>query len=99
MIILFSEVPRKHFCLLFSTSAGICTGLDGSLDEPGAGISRSIVVMQDIMTDTERSCAEIFEQSVGTRYLVGIGLPYRPARLHRLAESIPRNRFLGSLKV
>ncbi len=26
-------------------------------------------------------------------------LSYRPARLHRLAESIPRNRFLGSLNV
>jgi hypothetical protein len=26
-------------------------------------------------------------------------LLYRPARLHRLAESIPRNRFLGSLNV
>jgi hypothetical protein len=32
--------------------------------------------------------------------LVGIGLSYLPAtRLHRLAESIPWNRFLGSLKV
>jgi hypothetical protein len=26
-------------------------------------------------------------------------LSYRPARLHRLAESIPLNRFLGSLNV
>ncbi len=26
-------------------------------------------------------------------------LTYRPARLHRLAESIPWNRFLGSLNV
>jgi hypothetical protein len=30
---------------------------------------------------------------------VGIGLAYRPASLCRLVESIPRNRFLGSLKV
>jgi hypothetical protein len=31
---------------------------------------------------------------------VGIGLSYPPSsRLHRLAESIPWNRFLGSLKV
>ncbi len=30
---------------------------------------------------------------------VGIGLSYRPARLHRLAEVIPWNRFLGSIKV
>jgi hypothetical protein len=33
------------------------------------------------------------------RNRVGIGLSYRPARLHRLAESIPRNRFLSSLIV
>jgi hypothetical protein len=26
-------------------------------------------------------------------------LSYRPARLHSLAESIPRNRFLGSINV
>jgi hypothetical protein len=32
------------------------------------------------------------------RNLVGIGLSYRPTRLHRLAESIPWNLFLGSLK-
>jgi hypothetical protein len=28
-----------------------------------------------------------------------MGLSYRPARLHRLAELIPWNRFLGSFKV
>ncbi len=35
---------------------------------------------------------------MGARNQVGIGIPYRPARLHRLTESIPWNRFLGSLK-
>ena len=33
--------------------------------------------------------AGIFKQSMGPRHRVGIGLSYRPARLHRLAESIP----------
>jgi hypothetical protein len=33
-------------------------------------------------------CAGIFEQSMGARIRVRIGLSYRPARLHRLAESI-----------
>jgi hypothetical protein len=33
------------------------------------------------------------------RNRVEIGLSYRPAGLYRLAESIPWNRFLGSLKV
>jgi hypothetical protein len=32
------------------------------------------------------------------RNRVGIELSYRPARLHRLTESIPWNRFLGSSK-
>jgi hypothetical protein len=36
---------------------------------------------------------------MGARNRIGIGLSYRPARLHRLAELIPWNRFLGSLKV
>jgi hypothetical protein len=43
--------------------------------------------------------AGIFEQSMGARNQVGIGFSYRPARLHRLAESIPKNRFLGSIEV
>jgi hypothetical protein len=43
--------------------------------------------------------AGIFKLSMGARNWVGIGLSYRPARLHRLAEFIPRNRFLGSTNV
>jgi hypothetical protein len=43
--------------------------------------------------------AGIFKQSMGARNRVEIGLLYRPTRLHRLAELIPWNRFLGSLKV
>jgi hypothetical protein len=36
---------------------------------------------------------------MGARNRVGIGLPYRPDRLHSLAELVPRNRYLESLKV
>jgi hypothetical protein len=43
--------------------------------------------------------AGILEQSKGARNRVEIGLSYRPTRLHRLAEWISRNPFLGSLKV
>jgi hypothetical protein len=43
--------------------------------------------------------AGIFRQSMGARNRVGRGLSYRPARLHRLAESISWNQFLGSRKV
>jgi hypothetical protein len=47
------------------------------------------------------ACAGIFKQSVRARNRVGvgIGLSYRPARLHSLAELVPWNLFLGSLKV
>jgi hypothetical protein len=41
----------------------------------------------------------IFKQSVGARNRVGIGLSYLHARLHRLAEFIPWDRFLGSVNV
>ncbi len=37
--------------------------------------------------------AGIFKQSMGARDRVGRGLSYLHARLHRLAELIPRNRF------
>jgi hypothetical protein len=38
--------------------------------------------------------AGIFKQSMGARNRAGMGLPYRRARLRRLAEFIPWNRFL-----
>ncbi len=40
-----------------------------------------------------------FKQSVGARNRVGIGLSYRPARLHRLAEFIPWTRFMAFINV
>jgi hypothetical protein len=43
--------------------------------------------------------AGIFKQSIGARNRVGIGFSYQPVRLHRLAEFIPWNRFLGSINV
>jgi hypothetical protein len=43
--------------------------------------------------------AGILEQSMEAKNRIGKGFSYRPAWLHRLAESIPWNRFLGALKV
>jgi hypothetical protein len=45
------------------------------------------------------SRVKIFKQSMGTRNRVVMRLLYLPARLHRLAEFIPWNRFLGSINV
>jgi hypothetical protein len=36
---------------------------------------------------------------MGARNRRGIGLSYRPARLHRLAEFIPWNKFRGPIHV
>jgi hypothetical protein len=47
----------------------------------------------------EAARAGIFKESMGARNQGGIGLSYRPARLHRLAEFIPWNRFLSSMNV
>jgi hypothetical protein len=44
-------------------------------------------------------CAGILKQYKGAMNRVGRGLLYRPARLHSLAELVPWNLFLGSLKV
>jgi hypothetical protein len=35
------------------------------------------------------ACAGIFKQSLWDMKRIGIGLSYRPARLHRMAELIP----------
>jgi hypothetical protein len=44
--------------------------------------------MKNILADALFS-AGILEQSTGARNRVRIGLSYRPARLHKLAEPIP----------
>jgi hypothetical protein len=43
--------------------------------------------------------AKIFKMSMGARNRRGIGLSYRPARLHRLAELIPWNQFPGPINI
>jgi hypothetical protein len=43
--------------------------------------------------------AGIFKESMGARNRGGRGLSYRPARLHRLTEFIPWNRFRGPIHV
>jgi hypothetical protein len=44
------------------------------------------------------SCAGIFKQPVEAKNRVGIGLSYRPTRLHRKAELIPMESIPGLLK-
>jgi hypothetical protein len=63
-------------------------------DETVVGPSTSILEEQEV-----GSIAGIFKQSIWNRNRVRIGFSYWPARLHMLAELVPWNRFLGSLKV
>ncbi len=51
------------------------------------------------LTPVRRGLCWNFRTVYGARNKVGIRLSYRPATLHRLAESIPWNRFLGSVNV
>jgi hypothetical protein len=53
----------------------------------------------DQLEEVRKTGAGMFKQSKGARNEVGTGLSYRPDRLHRLAELIPWNRFLGPFKV
>ena len=46
-----------------------------------------------------RLWAGIFKKSMGARNRGGIGLSYRPARLHRLAEFSPWNQFRGLINI
>ncbi len=46
-----------------------------------------------------KAVLEFYNNLWGLRNRVGLGLSYRPVRLYRLAESIPWNPFLDSLKV
>jgi hypothetical protein len=48
-----------------------------------------VVLCKDSTKEKKKTCAGILEQSMGAKNRVGIGLLYRPAWLHRLAESIP----------
>jgi hypothetical protein len=47
--------------------------------------------MEDVINGLQywTTSAEIFKQSMGARNRVGVGLLYRPAKLHSLSESIP----------
>jgi hypothetical protein len=63
----------------------------------------SLVVQEfNQVSITQCDCATtagIYKESMRAMHRVGIGLSYRPARLNRLAEFIPRNRLRGSIHV
>ncbi len=75
-----------------------CGGEEGDIQ-----VNRPTVLLLELAIVPGRGggqdSAGIFKQSVRARNREEIGLSYRPARLHRLAELIPWNRFLGSINV
>jgi len=69
------------------------------LSKTGLDINDHIPVPPPLPPPRGDFCAGILEQSMGAWNRVGTGLSYRPARLHRLAASLPWTRFLDSLNV
>ncbi len=59
--------------------------------------NQNFVSPDSLIPTLSSCCAWILEQSMVARNRVRIGLSCRPARLHRLAEFSPWNRFLGSI--
>jgi hypothetical protein len=70
------------------------------------GEKRYVEIEVEILRKTkgyldDRKCRELefLNNLWGLGTVIGIGFSYRPARLHRLAEFIPSNRFLSSVNV
>jgi hypothetical protein len=84
--------PIRSFCMTENERFGLVFPKTGSINS-GTGIDFQLggLVLQP--------SAGIFKKSLGASNRLGIGLWYRPSRLHRLAEFNPWNRFLVSLKV
>ncbi len=63
----------------------------------GGGFCRNTIRLQH---GEYRTVLSIYSAPINSAGIFkhSVGLSYRPARLHRLAELIPWNRFLGSLK-
>jgi hypothetical protein len=58
-------------------------------NEKGKGKGKDWIGNKKSMINKAETCAGILDQSMGAKNRVGIGVSYRPAKLHRLAESIP----------
>jgi hypothetical protein len=81
----------KHiFVGISACAAACCIFLCYAHNYLISSICFHIISVLCFIAGTELCCAVILERSMGARNRVRIGLSYRPARLHRLAESIPR---------
>jgi hypothetical protein len=95
----------KSFKCVLYLKTNISDNFFAANSEPGAraGIFKLLrnpgISSKESIPPAYVACAGIFKQSMGARNRVGIGLSYRLARLLSLAELVPWNRFLGSLKV
>jgi hypothetical protein len=80
-------LARQAGLILFTDAVGV----------GGGGVGFNLLV--EYMEGSLVFYAGIFKQSMGAWIRVEIWLSYRLARIHRLAELTPWNRFLSSLKV
>jgi hypothetical protein len=92
----------KHDSLLRVKTGECVTPLSptSQLDTEKSHLSMNVLHVHGLQTiefKKDLCCAGIFNQSMGASDTSRVS--YRPARLHRLAELVSWNRFLGSLKV
>ncbi len=114
MFYIITASPRRPFSLRFlffnctmnTSGAGIFKQSIGARNRGGIGYRTGPPGWQNAFLGIDSGLhkrskirAGTFEHPMEAMNWVGIRLSYRPARLHRLAESITWNRFLGSLKV
>jgi hypothetical protein len=67
----------------------------GQTNEQQSHFNEKLISELHVEVGSIQTSARICKQSIGARNRVGIGLPYRPARL----ELVPWNRLLDYLKV
>jgi hypothetical protein len=95
----FPMTENERFGLVFAKTGSINSGTvvcAGILGQSMGAKSKNRV---GIGLLHRTASAGILKQSMGARNRVGKGLSYWLVRLHSLAELVPWNRFLGSLKV
>jgi hypothetical protein len=94
------SIKRRKYWNTVKTKYSILEYCKFEISVPNAlQTNRTMVFNTYRLWDSRSGIFFIFKHSMGARNRVGIGLSYRPARLHRLAELMPWNPGLlkGSL--
>ncbi len=91
-----AKPAQKYFTILFYAHVMVCDEQRRPICQVPVPI---IYVEEKYNRHLEESTELEFLKSMEARNRGGIGLSYRPARLHRLAEFIPWNQFRGPINI